>query len=303
MDTCIDIFTASSTHIQKLIEFGKIYYQEDHPILKENFLRWFYLENPSGPAMLVVAQEENEWIGLIALIPIALTAANQTQKACFAVNVLTHPSHRGKNLFVKMIVRAKEFLKSESIWLIGHPNENAFPGWKRQKMKFYPPLLPFIVKPLLPFSGLKILPIHSVKQLQEITSNFWNEIKVSDGVGIEYSFKFIAWRFLDSPYRKYRIDAIYRGKKFLGLKISRKYKGIINILIDYIGPVESLKEVIRCGYRPTILMHSGEGAIQSTICKSTWILPIKKNLKFFMSNWESLDIVDASRITLTSSDF
>ena len=71
--------------------------------VKDNYLNWFYGKNPNGPATLIVAHEGDLWIGLIVLIPITLYFKQQEQRACFAVNVLTHPEHRAKNLFVKMI--------------------------------------------------------------------------------------------------------------------------------------------------------------------------------------------------------
>ena len=88
--------TANYSHLVSLIKLGRTYYSAGHPVLTNKFLEWFYINNPAGPATLIVAEEDDLWIGLIVLIPVMLECSGQLQKACYAVNVLTHPEHRGK---------------------------------------------------------------------------------------------------------------------------------------------------------------------------------------------------------------
>ncbi|MBK6957772.1 MAG: hypothetical protein IPH22_04680 [Nitrosomonas sp.] len=66
-------------------------------------LKWLYIDNNEGPATLIVAEEDDLWIGMMVLIPVTLERKGELQKACFAVNLLAHPEHRTKNLFVKII--------------------------------------------------------------------------------------------------------------------------------------------------------------------------------------------------------
>jgi len=101
MDTQIKIMGCNSSHLEHLVELGRTYYPIGHPILTKEFLNWLYLDNPAGPATLVFAEEGGCWIGLIALIPIILEYKGNLQKACFAVNVLTHPDHRTKTYLSK----------------------------------------------------------------------------------------------------------------------------------------------------------------------------------------------------------
>ena len=199
MDTQITAWTANGSHLASLIALGCTYYPVGHPVLTEEFLKWFYLDNPAGPATLIVAHEGDLWIGIIVLIPAMLECSGQLQKACYAVNVLTHPKHRGKNLFVKMIRHARGLLSSEGIWLLGHPNANAIPGWKRQNMEFRDPLHLYLAKFRLPFSSIRENRISSLEQLREIPSSFWNKLVDRPDVHLKCTPEFIAWRFLDAP--------------------------------------------------------------------------------------------------------
>ncbi len=304
MDTNIDVWPAELNHFTQLIEIGKTYYATGHPALTEEFLAWFYLHNPAGKATLVIAHEEGIWIGVIALIPVLLQRAGQMQKACFAVNVLTHPEHRSKNLFVKMIRRAKEYLAADDTWLLGHPNANAMPGWRRQKMQFREPLKLRMAKWRSPFSGVKITRIKNGDQLRELPVDFWASMAERNDVHLLYSPEFIEWRFLDAPHREYTVAAIYHGGSLMGLRVTRTYKGPVALLVDYVAPLASLTMVVGSATSPTLVMHSGCGLGKEHVQAGSWKLPLNRTFPFFVTRWTAaVQPLDVSGITLAASDF
>lgn len=304
MDIQITARTADSSHLAPLIELGRTYYPVGHPVLTDGFLKWLYLDNPAGSATLIVAEEDGLWIGLIALVPVILECSNQLQQACFAVNVLTHPSHRTKNLFVKMIKYARQVLPEQGIWLLGHPNANAVPGWKRQKMNFRAPLHLYLAKFNLVLPFMNIRRIHSLEKLRELPSNFWESLTERIDTHIKYTPEFIAWRFLDAPHREYVVSAVESRGDLLGLRVTRGFRGPVDLMVDFVAPVSMLGNVLSSVRWPTLVMHSGVGCSANEIARGCWQLPFKRVFPFFVTTWDSTSVIDdISGVTLAASDF
>jgi len=183
-----------------------------------------------------------------------------------------------------MIKCANNMLMEQGIWLIGHPNANAVPGWKRQKMDFRDPLHLYLAK----FNWAKIFKstrrIISLKQLQELPTGFWESIKDRPDMHVKYTPEFIAWRFLDAPHRKYELSAIERRGDLLGLRVTRRFKGPVDLMVDFIAPIPRLSNVISSSCRPTLIMHSGTGDSSQGIQKGCWRLPIKRSFPFLLQH-------------------
>lgn len=299
----IDVLSAEAAHMQALIELGATHYKPGHPALTIEFLRWFYLENPAGAATLVVAQEEGVWIGLIAMIPVGLVRAGVHQPASFAVHVLSHPAHRGKNLFVKMIRAAKAYLQQHGIWLLGHPNAAAMPGWRRQKMHFCAPLRPRLAKWVLPWSGLTSRTVTSAAELQALPDDWWAKIHARADVQVRVDPLFLSWRYLQAPHKRYRVETVWRGDRCLGWRVSRSFKGPLALLVDHGAALNDLPSVVGSVRRPTLVMHADGGLTSSQIALASWPLPRRREMPFFASTWGDEPGVDMTGITLAASDF
>ncbi len=304
IDTQISALPCDSHHLDLLIELGNTYYPKGHPVVSRDYLRWLYLDNPSGSATLIVAHENDLWIGLIALIPIALECQGTMQKACFAVNVLTHPDHRSKNLFVKMIKLARQVLAGQGVWLLGHPNTNAMPGWKRQKMHFRDPLRLRLAKFNWCLPLKKIRRISSLAELYELPSEFWSCLAERPDAHVQYNPEFIAWRFLEEPTRKYDVSAVESHGQLLGLRVTRHFRGPVDLMVDVIAPVSMLGAVLSSVFRPTLVMHSGLGHVASEFTKGSWTLPYKRVFPFFVTTWDDAPgFDDFPGVSLAASDF
>ena len=303
MDLQITTLTASSAHLELVIELGRTYYPSGHLLLKKEYLKWLYLDNPAGPATLVVAHEAEIWIGIMVLIPVILESSERLQRACYAVNVLTHPEHRGKNLFIKMIAKARDVLSSQGIWLLGHPNVNACPGWRRQKMMFRDPLQVYAAKFKWPFFGLRERRIFSLLELASLPATFWKTLTERKDVHVCYTPEFLAWRFLNVPGKSYKVVALEQGGEVFGLRITRGFKGPVDLLIDFIGPTSVCDELLLCVRRPTLVLHSGLGSGASVVARACWKLPVKRRFPFFVTTWTFTGPADMTGISLSASDF
>jgi len=303
MDTQIISLTAEQKHFKQLMALGETYYPPEHSVHTEEFLKWFYLDNPMGAATLIVAHEGDLWIGLIALIPIELKSSGKLQKACYAVNVLTHPEHRTKNLFSKMITYARDLLSKKDIWLLGHPNASAMPFWKRKKMEFRETLSLYLAKIRVPFSSVKLKTVKNLDDLRTIPSEFWDDLNKREDFHVAYNPEFLGWRYLNAPHKKYRVVAVFKQGKLLGLRVTRQFKGPVDLMVDYIGTTSLLGEVLSSVQKPTLVMLASHGEASLAVMKGCWKLPFKREFPFFVTTWGQERRKDMSGITLAASDF
>jgi hypothetical protein len=300
----ITAYAASHVHFSSIIALARTHYSAGHAILSEEFLQWLLLDNPAGPATLVVGREGDMWIGMVMLIPVRLVRDGIPQQACYAVNVLTHPDHRGKNLFVRMIGTCRDRLAKEHVWLLGHPNANAVPGWKRREMHFRDALHPHLAKLRLPFSSVKSRRVKELTDLHGITPVYWDELRQRADYHVDYTPEYIAWRFMAAPHRQYVVAAIERRGSLLGLRVTRRFKGPLDLMIDFIGTAATLSAIISSVGRPTLLMHCGTGYSGSAVRSACVRLPTNRSFAFFVSTWMPEDFnADMSGISLAASDF
>jgi len=295
--------TASKELFEDLKTLGKTFYDAGDPLLDDIYLSWLYLDNPAGPATLILVEESNAVIGVMALIPIDLFVRRQTQEAYYAVHVLTHPEHRGKNLFVKMIRYTKELLQNKNTWLIGHPNKSALPGWKRQRMNIQQALEPQLLKLQVPFSKYRKEAVSDLSRLKELPSDFWNKEANESNISVLNSPEFIHWRYIRSPYKRYTFNIIWRRDEMLGFTVTRPLKGFIDLMAHASIDQASAGEALALARKPTILMMQPQGRYAKKALSACWQLPIDKHMPFFVSSWDdSLEDIDFSTLSLAASD-
>jgi hypothetical protein len=279
------------------------HYTPGHPALSSAFFNWFYLDNPAGAATFVVALEDDIWVGVIVLIPVLLQVSGRVQPAAFAVNVLIHPQHRGKHLFTKMIRAGQGHLMDSGTWLLGHPNSNALAGWKRTKMEFRTSLSLYIGK-WWPFPlRHRLRTIKDVDELDAIDSKLWDTVNSTSGARVRLCPKFIAWRYLNAPHRKYSVRAVESSGGVVGLQVLRRFKGPFDLLVDYIGDKCSAPVGALSSWRPTLFMHAGDGADGLGVGRLGWKWPRERKFPFFVTTWGNDMNLDMSGISLAASDF
>jgi hypothetical protein len=200
-----------------------------------------------------------------------------------------------------MISCAKSWLSENDVWLLGHPNKSATPGWVRQKMEFKTSLRMFLTKP--GSIGFSVGHVTRVEQLDEIPAAFWSGLNYRRDIHIRYTRELIAWRFCEAPHRKYSVSMVSRNGEFYGLRITRQLKGPVHLLIDAVASLDNLSAVLSCGVLPVLHLHSGEGLSGVEVERACWRLPINRRFPFFLSKWSGHNDIDASGISLSASDF
>jgi hypothetical protein len=203
-----------------------------------------------------------------------------------------------------MIKCTRDILTDQGVWLLGNPNTQAFPGWKRQKMMFRNPLHLFLIKfGFFSFSA-RVRRITNLKQLRELPGSFWRALETRHGIHLKHTPEFIAWRFLNAPHRKYTVSAVENADGLIGLRVSRHFKGSVDLMVDLVAPDFSRRKIFTGVQRPTLLMHAVAGENSEEVKKRCWKLPVNRTFPFFLTTWkDQSDISDPIDISLAASDF
>lgn len=278
--------------IKDMVHLGKKFFPEGHDNLNDNYLRWILNHNPFGESYVATAYEGDDLIGMITLIPIILRNDKETRQCYFAINVLTDPAHRNKNIFLKLADLCISFCSENCAWLIGHPNRVALPGWKRKKMNFRGVLFPHLKFPSLKIFSRKIKRVDKNEMVPSFDIDSFN-----NGWSINYTKEFIQWRYVSSPSKKYEIFNILDSNGQLeGFFVCRKFKFGIKLLVDHFDISGAFNVSHPTSFLLTLMPASVVGAGLN--------LPINKSIPFFVTTYGSFqDNLNFSRLTLGATDF
>lgn len=297
----VKIVEAKEQDFKKLLCFYKTHYESSNRIFKNYYLNWLLLDNPNGRGQCVTVSLKDEIIGNFFLVATSVNIKGVVKKGYFATDVLTHPEHRDKNLFVKMIRKSITYLKEEERFIIGHPNNNAIPGWKRTKMDFCPEINSFVSKPKQLFSGVKNKELKTKKDLFDLREEVSDLLNQSSDCVVNADVDYICWRFFKHPSQKYTMNAIYKHGIFCGLIVSMKYKGLVDRVVHYIAGDNETKSVINSSFKPKIFYLS-----QSTADGSHLDLFFKRKLgsqiNFFITNYDTDGKLDGKHISFAACD-
>jgi hypothetical protein len=77
------------------------------------FFRWKHLENPFGPSLMLVAEDDGRVIGLRAFLRWRFQAGGGTLQAVRAVDTATHPGYQGLGVFTRLTRAALAALEGQ----------------------------------------------------------------------------------------------------------------------------------------------------------------------------------------------
>jgi GNAT superfamily N-acetyltransferase len=88
-----------------------------------DFFRWKHADNPHGPSFIVLAEDEGQLVGMRAYMPWRLSADGAETTAVQAVDLATHPDHRGKGVNTQLTKHAIPILRETKPFAFGLPND------------------------------------------------------------------------------------------------------------------------------------------------------------------------------------
>ncbi len=95
----------------------------------QKYLKWQYIDNPNGQVIGYDAFYEDSLVSHFALIPVIYSISGSIEKCLLALNLVTHPLHRGKGLFLKIATKALEDASNLGYkYVFGVANQNSSHG-------------------------------------------------------------------------------------------------------------------------------------------------------------------------------
>lgn len=271
--------------------------------MSQAYIDWLYLDNPNGLAQVVIASQEDQWVGFLALVPVALRRGQDRKPAFYVVNVLVHPEYQGKHIFSRMIGVAKSYAKDQAAFLMGHPNKAALPMWKRARMQFHQSLRPTAISPGLPFVSGVTVRIESIEELVRLgvdreSEGFYSE----EYFQVEVSSQYVNWRYLKHPFTSYQVRAGTSKGRLTRLAITKRVRPMAHLLVDYFAP-----QVKATGGKPVLPWFTvafGTEAARNRRSLGEMSIPVKKEIPFFCTDGTAeLDSHALALLGLSASDF
>src|SRR3954453_15922293 len=94
-----------------------------------DFFRWKHLANPFGTSLTLVAERDDEIVGLRAFMRWTLMSGTRAVPAVRAVDTATHPAAQGQGIFRRLTTEALEHAAADAVLVFNTPNDQSRPGY------------------------------------------------------------------------------------------------------------------------------------------------------------------------------
>ncbi|PRX43491.1 GNAT family N-acetyltransferase [Salegentibacter salegens] len=211
----MQIREAIEQEIPEIIEVLKASLGETYSKKTEAVWRYKHEDNPFGKSVVLVAEENEEIVGIRAFMHWEWRLGDQIFSTFRAVDTATHPDHQGKGVFKKLTLNALEVVKEQGDdFIFNTPNTQSLPGYLKMGWKEVSKLK-IRVKPANPFHWLnnKTGKAYTVNntcgegQLANLTS-VYNKLKAEENrLFTLKSPEYLIWRYENNPLQNYEIKA------------------------------------------------------------------------------------------------
>lgn len=230
-------------------------------IISEDYLDWEYKLNPSGNAVVFVAENESQLVSQYVVLPKKLVLENKIISGTLSLNTITHPGYRGRGYFTQLAEMTYSECETNGVdFTIGFPNANSVNGFL-SKLKFVEiGRLPLLIKLINPLNSvvsfiskgssrygkeIELLPVSENKGVSKFDlatdagkyNTFWEKFKERHPIVSDRSTEFLKWRYIDIPLRKYQLFKFEANGEIVGMAILR-LKEIMGmrcgVLVDFL---------------------------------------------------------------------
>lgn len=237
------------TKLNEMIDMTIENYGLEESISNIDFIQREYFENPSGDAIIKLAEDEEKSIlaGQYVINPHRFMFFGEEINTVLSLNTLTREAYRGQRIFTGLADLAYKQAEEEGFkFCYGAPNPNSHPGFIK-KLGFIDLIeMPLYVRPLkfsqiMKERGKKILSVLFTPlnlfvnpkrvnddNIQKITSSnyqiidaFWEKVSNKYNIiGIRNS-EYIKYRYLDVPTREYHPYVYFVNNEPVAFIVSR----------------------------------------------------------------------------------
>lgn len=228
-------------------------------LLKKTTSIWDFkhVQNPFGASYVLVAEENNQLIGVRAFMSWKWQLGDIVWQAYRAVDTATHPEHQGKGIFKKLTLQAlADVGKENDCFIFNTPNEKSRPGYLKMgwealgkiKIALVPVLLYRFIH-LFSKTSNSIVSLNE-EQIEAICVKHNSELTIKNELFTPKSAAYLHWRYTTNPMQPYTVltgkdwyVALYvkKHKRFNELRIAeviggnsaKAKKEIRRVVVDY----------------------------------------------------------------------
>ena len=202
---------------------------ENHPWNRRNKANWIWKykgPNPFGKSIVVVAEYKKKIIATFAIIPVNYSFRGKIIKASHSIAMIVHPKWQKKGIIKLVVDKALDLAKKRNIKLVyGYPNDDAYELHKVifdyedvGNQYFYHHDMKKIKK------NEYLSKIKEVKNFTKIHKDFFNTIKKELKLMLDRNTKYLNWRYISRPDKKYYVFGSFVNKKLKGYCVLKLYK-------------------------------------------------------------------------------
>lgn len=201
--------------VPQIIEVLKASLGETSSKKTEAVWKYKHVDNPFGKSLVLVAEENDEIVGVRAFMRWQWQLGNQLFYAFRAVDTATHPDHQGKGVFKELTLNALEVVKERGdAFIFNTPNSQSLPGYLKMGWKEVDKL-EIRVKLANPLKWLnnktgKSYTVNNTcveDQLANLVSGY-NTLKAGENKCFTLkSPEYLLWRYKNNPLQKYEVKA------------------------------------------------------------------------------------------------
>ncbi|MBZ9631480.1 GNAT family N-acetyltransferase [Salegentibacter sp. LM13S] len=224
---------ANHTDIPGILEVLKASLGETSSKKTRDIWSFKHIENPFGESLVLLAEENDDIIGVRAFMRWQWQLEENVFSAFRAVDTATHPAHQGKGIFKRLTLKALELGKERGDhFVFNTPNEQSKPGYLKMGWKEVDKLHTQII-PVFPFFWNSNSIQKDPKNKPNLNINLlelWNsKLKNTSNLFTPKTKDYLNWRYINNPLQAYRVEStknyflaayVKQHKTFKELRIS-----------------------------------------------------------------------------------
>jgi hypothetical protein len=209
--------------------------------------KWQYIDNPSGPAIVWLAEVNKQLAGHYAILPLSMIIGNKPDTGALSVDTMTRPDYQRQGIFVTLANKTYDDALNKKISIVcGTPNDQSYPGFAGSLQWFEICNVPMLVKVIdwgatlkkrfnIPVLTGKLLgnvfekafsinsrskdmsiTIEQIENFDKSFDEFWLKASEIHKIMIVKNTNYLNWRYIKKPNHGYAIFAAKRQNATAG---------------------------------------------------------------------------------------
>jgi GNAT superfamily N-acetyltransferase len=194
---------------------------------------WKYKDNPAGPGLIDLAWHGDVLVAHHAVTPVGLRVHGTQWTTGLGVGVMTHPHHRQRGLFHKLLRRTQARMAElgmPMVWVFPNPFSHRLAVRDLGLVDIHE--VPTLRMPLHSGSSLSLPPAH-IAELQDFDDRFdqlWQRVRDDYPIIARRDREHLQWRYVRNPSQRYRILAYVNGDDLMGYAVCKRHQEEMQVI-------------------------------------------------------------------------